>query len=49
MGPEFGTDAGKPAVVFRDLYGIKRSGTSFRNHLADFMKHMDFMPCPEVP
>jgi hypothetical protein len=37
LGPEFGADAGKRAIIVRSLYGLKSSGTSFRNHLADCM------------
>ena len=40
LGPEFGNDAGKKALIVRSLYGLKSSGASFRNHLADCMRHM---------
>ena len=29
LGPEFGPDDGKSAVVFRALYGLKSAGASF--------------------
>ena len=45
LGPEFGSDAGKRAFVVRALYGLKSAGASFRNHLADCMRHMGFVPC----
>lgn len=34
LGPEFGDDAGKKAIVIRALYGLKSDGTAFSNHLA---------------
>ena len=34
IGPEFGADAGKKAIIVRALYGLKSSGAAFRNHLA---------------
>ena len=33
LGPEFGTDTGKRAVIVRALYSLKSVGASFRNHL----------------
>ena len=35
LGPEFGIDAGKKAIIVRSLYGLKSAGASFRYHLAD--------------
>ena len=49
LGTEFGPDAGKSAVVVRALYGNKSAGDSFWDHLADFMKHMEYISCPEDP
>ena len=43
---EFGLDAGNPDVVVRALYGLKSIGYRFWDHLADCMKHMDYIPCP---
>jgi hypothetical protein len=40
LGPEFGGDAGKRAIIVRALYGLKSAGASFRNHLADCMRHL---------
>ena len=37
FGSEFGSDAGKPAIIVRSLYGLKSAGASFQNHLADCM------------
>ena len=44
-GPEFGADAGKKAIIVRSLYGLKSAGASFRNHLADCMRHLGWEPC----
>jgi hypothetical protein len=49
LGPEFGPDAGKKAFVVRALYGLKSAGASFRNHLADCMRHLGFTPCLADP
>jgi hypothetical protein len=40
LDPEFGDDAGKSSLILRDLYGLKSSGSAFRNHLAECMKHL---------
>ena len=45
LGPEFGADAGKSAIIVRSLYGLKSSGAAFRNHLADCMRMMGYQPC----
>ena len=45
LGPEFGPDKGKLAVIVRTLYRIKSAGELFRNHLADNMKYMGYKPC----
>ena len=34
LGPEFGSEAGKHAIVVHSLYGLKSAGTAFCNHLA---------------
>jgi hypothetical protein len=49
LGPEFGSDAGKSAIVVRALYGLKSAGASFCNHLADCMTHLGFTPCLADP
>ena len=38
LGPEFGNDAGKRAIVVRALYGLRSAGAAFRNHLAECMR-----------
>jgi hypothetical protein len=45
LGPEFGNDAGKRALIVRVMYGLKSSGAAFRNHLAECMKHLGWHPC----
>ena len=45
LGPKFGDDAGKYALIVRALYGLKSAGAAFRNHLAECMKHLGWMPC----
>lgn len=45
LGPEFGADAGKKALIVRALYGLKSAGASFRNHLADCMRLMGYTSC----
>jgi hypothetical protein len=45
LGPEFGDDAGKRALILRTLYGLKSAGAAFRNQLAECMKHLGWNPC----
>jgi hypothetical protein len=45
LGPEFGDDAGKQALIVRALYGLQSSGAAFRNHLASCMEHLKWKPC----
>ena len=49
LGEEFGEDAGKEAIIVRALYGLKSSGAAFRNHLAECMRHLGYMPCEADP
>jgi len=49
LGPEFGADAGKRAIIVRALYGLGSSGMSFTAHLASCMKHMGYQPCRADP
>jgi hypothetical protein len=44
LGPEFGDDAGKRALIVRSLYGLKAAGAAFRNHLASCMDHLGWKP-----
>jgi hypothetical protein len=45
LGPEFGEDAGKHALIVRALYGLNSAGADFRNHLAECMKHLRWHTC----
>jgi hypothetical protein len=45
LGPEFGDDAGKRVLVVIALYGSRSAEASFRNHLAECMKHLGWNPC----
>ena len=45
LGPEFGEDAGKKAIIVRALYGLKSAGAAFRNHLADCMDTLGYKSC----
>ncbi len=42
LGPEFGIDAGKSAIIARALYGLKSAGAAFRTHLASCMHQMGY-------
>jgi hypothetical protein len=46
LGPEFGSGAGKSAIIFHTLYGLKSAGAAFHAHLADCMQHLGYMTCP---
>jgi hypothetical protein len=45
LGPEFGYDAGKRALIVRALYGLKPAGVAFRDHLSGCMNHLGWNPC----
>ena len=45
LGPEFGDDAGKRAIIVRAIYGTKTAGAAFRNTLADCMHQLGYKPC----
>jgi hypothetical protein len=45
LGPEWGADAGKRAVIVRALYGLKSSGAAYRNHLASYLRSLNFTSC----
>ncbi len=49
LGPEFGIDAGKSAIIVRALYGLKIAGAAFRAHLASFMRQMGYTSCNADP
>jgi hypothetical protein len=45
LGPEFGDDNGKRALIVRALYGLKPAGATFRNHFDECMNHLGWHPC----
>jgi hypothetical protein len=45
LGPAFGDDTGKRAIIVRDMCGLKSDGAALRNHLAECMKHLGWHPC----
>jgi hypothetical protein len=49
LGPEFGNDAGKTAIIVRALYGLKSAGAAFCAHLASFMRQMGYTFCKADP
>ncbi len=42
LGPKFGRDKGRKAIVVRALYGLKSAGKAFRSHLADCMRQLGY-------
>ena len=40
---------GKVALIHLALYGGKKPGQDFRNHLRSCMHHLDFRSCPADP
>ena len=46
LGPEFGEDSGRKAIVVRALYGLKSARATFWNHLEDCMHHLGILPYP---
>jgi hypothetical protein len=45
LGPEFGYDAGKCALIAWALYGLKSVSAAFINHIVECMKHLGWKPC----
>ena len=41
-GLEFGSNAGRPAIIVRALYGLKSSGARWRDHLAGILRTEGF-------
>ena len=46
LGPEFGEDYGRKAIVVHALYGLKSARDAFWNLLDDCMHHFGLLPCP---
>ena len=49
LGPEFGDNAGKSAIIVSALYVLKRAGVSFRAHLAKCMLKLGHCFCGVDP
>ena len=49
LGPEWGADAGKKAIIVRALYGLRSAGAAFRNHLAECLRTIGYTPCQADP
>ena len=49
LGPEFGDDVGKKAIILRALYGLKLAGSRFGNYIADCMRLLGYEPCRADP
>jgi ribosomal protein L31E len=49
LGPEFGPNQGKKAIIVRALYGLKTAGSSFQRHLADCMRMIGYQSCKADP
>ena len=49
LGPEFGDDVGKKAIIVQALYVLKLSGASFGNHILDCMQLLGYEPCRVDP
>ena len=49
LGPQFGDDQGKYAIIVRALDGLKSSGAAFRNNLARCMASLDYKSCLADP
>jgi hypothetical protein len=45
LGPEFGDESGRRALIVRALYGFKSAGAAFRNHLAACIKFLGWISC----
>ena len=45
LGPEFGKDARRTAVIVRALYGLKLASAAFRSHLAKCLESLDYQFC----
>ncbi len=49
LGPEFGIDTSKSAIIVCTLYGLKSAGAAFCAHLASFMRQMGYTSCKVDP
>ncbi len=49
LGPVFGHDASRSAIIVRALYGLKSARAAFQAHLASFMCQMGYTSCKADP
>ena len=49
LGAIFGEDEGKTTIIIRALHGLASAGASFRDHLADCMRHLGYTSCLADP
>jgi hypothetical protein len=49
LGPDFGIDTGKSAIIVHALYGLKDARAAFCAHLASFMCQMGYPSCKADP
>jgi hypothetical protein len=49
LGAEWGSDAGKKAIIVRAPYGLKLSGAAYRNHLTSYIRSLGFRSCLADP
>ena len=49
LGPEFGKDARKTAMIVRALYGLKLADAAFRSHFAKCIKSFGYQSCKADP
>jgi hypothetical protein len=49
LGAKWGADAGQRAIIVRALYGLKSSGAAYQNHLASYLRELNFHSCLTGP
>ena len=48
-GKEFGSNAGRPALIVRALYGLKSSGARWRDHMSATLREASYVSCKADP
>ena len=49
LGPEFGDNFGKSAIIVRASYWLKSAVASFKAHLAQYMQELGYQSCDADP
>ena len=49
LGPDYGKETRKTAVIVRIFFGLKSAGAAFRNHLARCMESLGYESCKADP